>query len=105
MKYVLYIKTLDPAGSIERVQMSRELGKKMKEEEKKVKAITPAYMHADLSGSVQIVETDDIEELCGMIAFYYGVNEIKAVPILPPDRVMWIADEIKKLVPDVFDKK
>jgi hypothetical protein len=100
MKYVLYYDTTDAAKAAERVMASRAIGKKMKEEEKKLKAVTPSYSHADLSGGVQIVETDDIEELVGMIAFYHGATKIRAVPIIELDRLMWIADEVNKILPE-----
>jgi len=98
MKYVLFFEATDVEEAMKRQKKLQEISKKMKEEDKKMKLLTPVYTYADLSGGFEIVETDDIEEIVGLVSYFYGSVTYKVIPIIEEDRLAKIVDDVTKEV-------
>ncbi|MFX1606557.1 MAG: DUF3303 family protein [Promethearchaeota archaeon] len=98
MKYVLFFESTDAVEALKREKKLQEISKKVKEEDKKMKALTPVYTYADLSGGLEIIETDDIEEIVGLVSYFSGAVNYKVIPIIEKDRLVEIADDVAKEV-------
>ena len=100
MKFVLMFGTpKDPEETRRRNKKLEELSKKAKEagETSSLKAVSPVYAYADLSGGFQILEAEKMEDIVELVVFYFGTAEFKLIPIIESSKAFEFYDELAKL--------
>ena len=71
-----------------------ELGKTAKAEgHTPAKVLSESYLNADGSRDFRILETDDVENLVGIVA-HYGFEKCKFIPIIETGRAIELAEEL-----------
>ncbi|MFW9926848.1 MAG: DUF3303 domain-containing protein [Candidatus Thorarchaeota archaeon] len=100
MKFLMFFKggygSLDPQKAKERMEKMAKLSKKVQAEgHVPAKALTPSYVYADGSKGFRIFETDDLENLAGIVAFY-EFEHAEIIPIIETLRAIEIVEELKQ---------
>ncbi len=95
MKFIMFFETKVSAqiAKEKRAKMGELHEKALAEGHTPVKILSPSYLYADGSRGFRILETDDIENLVGIVA-HYGFERCKFIPIIETDRAIELVEEL-----------
>jgi len=97
MKYVLFYETDDMVEAEKRMRRLQEaLSKMQKNGTSTWKPLTPPYVYPDLSGGMQLIEAEHINDLLALVTFYYGAAKFTVKPLVEADEVIKIRDKLSK---------
>ena len=102
MKFLLFYKggygNVDPQKAKEKLEKMAKMSKKVQAEgHVPAKQLTPGYVYADGSKGFQILETDDIDNLAAIIAFY-EFEEAEIIPIIETLHAIDMVEELKRFL-------
>jgi hypothetical protein len=98
MKYILFYEILNLQEAEKRLKHLQEVAEKLqKEVAPTLKSLTPPFLYPDLSGGIQLVEVEAIEEIVAIVSFYEGVAEVSVSPLVEVAQALEVQDKVSKL--------
>ena len=95
MKFIMFFdsKLSAKAAKEKRAKMGELHDKAISEGHTPAKTLSPPYLYADGSRGFRLLETDDVENLVGIVA-HYGFEKCKFIPIIETDRAIELVEEL-----------
>ena len=100
MKFIMFYKggygKVDPQKAKEKLEKMAKMSKKAQSEgHVPAKQLTPGYVYADGSKGFQILETDDIDNLAAIVAFY-EFEHAEIIPIIETLHAIEMVEELQQ---------
>ena len=97
MKYVLFYETDNMGEAEKRMQRLQEALSRMEKNGTSTgKLLTPPYVYPDLSGGIQLIEAEHINDIVTLVTFYYGAAKFSVKPLVEADEVLKIREKLSK---------
>ena len=98
MKFVLFYESEDLIEEQEKMKHFEEFWKNLtKEREVTMKPITPPFAYPDLTGAIQLVEAENIEDIVAIVSYYYDAGRFSVQPIVDMDKALEVFNKVSEL--------
>mgnify|MGYP006311100627 CR=1 FL=1 len=98
MKFVLFYESEDLIEEQEKMKRFDEVWKNLaKEREITMNPITPPFAYTDLTGAIQLVEADNIEDIVALVSYYHEVGRFSVQPIVEMDQALEVFNQVSEL--------
>ncbi|TFG15028.1 hypothetical protein EU537_01960 [Candidatus Thorarchaeota archaeon] len=98
MKFVLFYESEDLVEEQKKMKRFDEVWKNLaKERDVTMKPITPPFAYPDLTGAIQLVEAENIEDIIALVSYYYDVGRFSVQPIVEMEQALEVFNKVSEL--------